>query len=131
MTGTLRTGGTAGRFPHLSLNSDGRPHPLLTAASVFTLIAGLVSFALGLFIRSDPSSGHGTAIAAGVTGLAALVTSLYIAAAVEQSKVEVAVGGDSGVRVRSVGRCPLGVQCVAHGGQVGRPHPVGGGCLHL
>jgi hypothetical protein len=37
MTGTLRTDGAAGRFPHLSLNSDGRPHPLLNAASVFTL----------------------------------------------------------------------------------------------
>jgi len=32
----------------VSLNSDGRPHPLLNAASFFTLVAGLVSFALGL-----------------------------------------------------------------------------------
>jgi hypothetical protein len=76
MAGTIRTGRPR-RFPRLSLNSDGRPHPLLNAASIFTLIAGLVSFARGLFIRSDASSGLGWAIAAAATGLAALLIGLY------------------------------------------------------
>jgi FtsH-binding integral membrane protein len=76
MAGTIRTGRQR-HFPRVSLNSDGRPHPLLNAASFFTLIVGLVSFALGLFIRSDPSSGRGAAIAAAATGLAALLIGLY------------------------------------------------------
>ena len=35
----------------LTLNSDGRPHPLLNAACVFTLVIGLVSIGLGMYLR--------------------------------------------------------------------------------
>jgi hypothetical protein len=60
----------------VNLNSDGRPHPLLNAACFFTLIVGLLSFALGLFLRTGPGSIHAWAITAAVTGLVSLVTGL-------------------------------------------------------
>ena len=75
MAGTIGTG-RARQFPRLNLNSDGQPHPLLNAVSFFILIVGLVSFALGLFIRTGPSSVHVWAIAASVTGLAGLLIGL-------------------------------------------------------
>jgi len=75
MAGTIRTG-RPGRVPRLNLNSDGQPHPLLNAVSFFILIVGLVSFALGLFIRGGPSGEHAWAVAASVTGLAGLLIGL-------------------------------------------------------
>jgi hypothetical protein len=75
MAGTMRTG-SPGRVPRLNLNSDGRPHPLLNAASFFTLVVGLLSFALGLFLRTGPSGSHGWAVVAAVTGLAGLLVGL-------------------------------------------------------
>jgi hypothetical protein len=75
MAGTIRTG-RPGRVPRLNLNSDGQPHPLLNAVSFFTLIVGLVSFALGLFIRTGPSGAHTWAVVAAVTGLAGLLIGL-------------------------------------------------------
>jgi hypothetical protein len=75
MAGTIRSG-RAARFPRLNLNSDGRPHPLLNAASFFTLTLGLVSFALGLLLRTGPSSLHVWAVVAAATGLAALLVGL-------------------------------------------------------
>lgn len=77
MAGTIRTTNEPRHFPRLNLNSDGRAHPLLNAASFFTLILGLLSFGLGLFLRTGPSSGHGWAIAASATGLVALLTGLF------------------------------------------------------
>ncbi|MGH3297819.1 MAG: hypothetical protein ACRDP7_39105 [Trebonia sp.] len=75
MAGTIRTG-KPGRVPRLNLNSDGRSHPLLNVASFFTLIVGLLSFALGLFLRTGPSGSHGWAVVAAVTGLAGLLIGL-------------------------------------------------------
>jgi hypothetical protein len=49
---------------------------VLNAVSFFILIVGLVSFALGLFIRTGPSSVHVWAIVASVTGLAGLLIGL-------------------------------------------------------
>jgi hypothetical protein len=39
------------RLPRITLNSDGRRHPLLNGLAVFTLIAGIVAFATGLIVR--------------------------------------------------------------------------------
>jgi hypothetical protein len=75
MAGTIRTG-KAGHFPRVNLNSDGQPHPLLNAASFFTLIIGLFSFAIGLFLRTGPGSLHMWAVVAAVTGLAGLLVGL-------------------------------------------------------
>ena len=75
MAGTIRTG-RPGRVPRLNLNSDGQPHPLLNAASFFTLIVGLFSFAIGLFLRTGPSGVHTWAVVASVTGLAGLLIGL-------------------------------------------------------
>jgi FtsH-binding integral membrane protein len=109
MTGTIRTG-RSGRFPRLSLNSDGRPHPLLNAASVAILIVGLASFALGLFLRSDPSSGRGTAIAAAATGLVALFIGLYtqMMSATREERVLIVTGIIAGFIGLALG--------LAHGG---------------
>ena len=76
MAGTIRTRRPA-RIPHLNLNSDGRPHPLLNVASFATLLLGLISFALGLWLRTGPSGSHGWAIATATTGLVALVGGLF------------------------------------------------------
>jgi hypothetical protein len=75
MAGTVRTTKT-GHVPHLSLNSDGQSHPVLNFLSFFVLFAGLISFALGLLLRTGPSSLHAWAIAAAVIGLAVLLIGL-------------------------------------------------------
>jgi hypothetical protein len=76
VAGTIRTGGH--HLPHVSLNSDGQPHPLVNGLTFFTLIVGLVSFVLGLVIRNVPgASGLAWAIASAATGLAALLVGLY------------------------------------------------------
>ena len=109
MAGTIRTGRQR-RFPRVSLNSDGRPHPLLNAASFFTLILGLVSFALGLFIRSDASSGRGMAIVAAVTGLVALLGGLYtqMVSATREERIIIVIGIIAGFVGLALG--------LAHGG---------------
>jgi hypothetical protein len=72
---TIRTGKPE-HSARQNLNSDGRPHPLLNAASFFTLIVGLLSFALGLFIRTGPSGEPTWAVVAAATGLTALLVRL-------------------------------------------------------
>jgi hypothetical protein len=61
--------------PRLTLNSDGRRHPLLNAATAFTFVAGVVAFVLGLIVREH--------LAAAVIGIAAfgigMVAQLYSA----------------------------------------------------
>jgi hypothetical protein len=35
--------------PHLTLNTDGKRHPVLNAAAGYTVLAGLASFVLGMY----------------------------------------------------------------------------------
>ncbi len=93
MAGTIRTTKT-GHIPHLSLNSDGHSHPVLNFLSFFVLLAGLLSFALGLFLRTGPSSVHGWAIAAAVIGLAALLIGLVtqMLSATREERVMIVTG---------------------------------------
>lgn len=56
-------------LPHVTLNSDGRPHPLLNTLTLITLVFGTVSFALGFVVRAH--------LAASLLGLVALVIGLY------------------------------------------------------
>jgi len=76
MANTIQTGGP-GLFPRRSLNSDGQRHPLLNVASVLILLVGLASFALGLYIRTDPSSGFAMAAVTAGLGLTALLVGLF------------------------------------------------------
>jgi hypothetical protein len=55
--------------PHLTLNSDGQKHTRVNALAVFTLIAGLVAFALGFIVARH--------VIASWIGLAALVVGFY------------------------------------------------------
>jgi hypothetical protein len=55
--------------PHLTLNSDGQPHPLENSLSVFTLLTGVGSFAVGWVVSLH--------LLATVLGLASLVVGLY------------------------------------------------------
>jgi hypothetical protein len=88
---TIRTRGHA---PHFTLNSDGRRHPLLNVAAFFTLIVGLVSFSLGLLLRTGPSGAHGWAVVAAVTGLAALLVGLVsqMMSATREERVVIVAG---------------------------------------
>lgn len=57
------------RLPHFTLNTDGKRHPLLNVMTMFTLVAGIVSFALGLIVR--------THLVATVLGLAGFGIGMY------------------------------------------------------
>ncbi len=52
-------------LPHVTLNTDGRPHPLENGLTLFTLAAGIVAFPTGFVV-----SQHLLASAAGILGLA-------------------------------------------------------------
>jgi hypothetical protein len=56
-------------LPHVTLNSDGRRHPLLNTLTWITFVFGIVSFALGFVDRAH--------LAACVIGLVALGIGLY------------------------------------------------------
>ena len=58
------------------LNSDGQPHRVLNILAVFTLVVGLVSFVLGMFVR-NAHTGAAVIITATVTGLVACLVGLY------------------------------------------------------
>ena len=112
MADTIGTG-RPGRLPRLNLNSDGRPHPLLNAASFSILVVGLFSFAIGLFLRTGPSGEHGWAIVAAATGLAALLIGLVaqMMSATREERVIIVVGIIAGFIGLALG--------LAHGGFAG------------
>jgi heme O synthase-like polyprenyltransferase len=71
MAGETRTG------QRLSiLNTDGRPHPVENVMAIAVLLAGLVSFVLGLVVRNT-HSGTAVHVLATATGLAACLVGLY------------------------------------------------------
>jgi hypothetical protein len=104
---TIRTRGHA---PHFTLNSDGQRHPLLNVAAFFTLAFGLVSFAIGMLLRTGPSSSHGWAIVAAATGLAALLIGLVsqMMSATREERVIIVTGIIAGFVGLALG--------LAHGG---------------
>ena len=109
MAGTIGTG-KPGRVSRLTLNSDGQPHPVLNAVCFFVLVVGLVSFALGLFLRTGPSGVHTWAIVASATGLAGMLVGLVaqMMSATREERVVIVTG----IIAAFVGLC-LGL---AHGG---------------
>ena len=50
--------------PHLTLNTDGKRHPVLNAAAAYSVLAGLMSFVLGML-----STQHFVGSILGVSGL--------------------------------------------------------------
>jgi ammonia channel protein AmtB len=59
------------------LDSDGQPHPVQNALTLFTLVIGLVSFALGMIVRNAHTSAAVIVITS-ATGLAACLVGLYV-----------------------------------------------------
>jgi len=73
VAGTLRSG------PGQNiLNSDGQRHPVVNILTVFTLVAGLVSFVLGMIVRNAPNVAAAWHVIATGTGLAAMLVGLYV-----------------------------------------------------
>jgi hypothetical protein len=60
---------TRSHLPHVTLNSDGRRHPLENGLALFTLMAGLVAFPTGFIVSQH--------VIATVAGMAGLVVGLY------------------------------------------------------
>jgi hypothetical protein len=59
------------------LNTDGQPHPAENATAITVLVAGLVSFVLGLLVRNE-HPGAVVHIIATATGLFAVAVGLYV-----------------------------------------------------
>jgi FtsH-binding integral membrane protein len=80
--------------PQFSLNSDGRRHPFLNVLTLVTLVAGLVSFALGFVVRNISSPGAGLTITTTVLGLVSLVIGLYaqMVSATREERVLIVTG---------------------------------------
>ncbi len=70
---------TQGRAARLTLNSDGRRHPILNAATAFTFVAGVAAFALGLIVRD-----HLAATVVGMTAFAIGMVAQLISATREE-----------------------------------------------
>ena len=56
-------------LPHVTLNTDGRRHPVENALTAFTFIAGIASFAMGLIVT--------THLPATVVGILAFMIGAY------------------------------------------------------
>ena len=98
-------------MPHVTLNSDGRSHPLVNVLAFFTLIVGLASFVLGLVIRNVPSTDStATAIVTAATGLVAMLVGLYaqMISATREERVVIVTGLIAGFVGLALG--------LAHGG---------------
>jgi ammonia channel protein AmtB len=77
VAGSVDSGTAGSGRRHNVLNSDGQPHPLQNALTVFTLVAGLVSFALGMIVRNAHTSAA-VVIITTATGLVACLVGLYV-----------------------------------------------------
>jgi hypothetical protein len=109
MAGSTGTSGP-GHFRLINLNSDGRSHPLLNLASVFTLVAGLVAFVLGMMLRYDAGTGKGVAIVAAVLGLVTMLVGLFsqMLSATREERILIVTGMVAGFVGLALG--------LAHGG---------------
>ncbi len=89
-------------LPHLTLNTDGKPHPLENTLTVFTLVTGLVAFALGFIVRAH--------LAATVLGMAGFGVGLYaqLISATRAERMVIVVGVTAGFVGLGLG--------IAHGG---------------
>ena len=72
MAGTVRS-----RPRQNILNSDGHRHPVQNALTIFTLLAGLTAFVLGMIVRNVPHLVPAVHVIATALGLAAMLVGLY------------------------------------------------------
>ena len=72
MAGTVRS-----RARQNILNSDGRRHPVENILTIFTLVAGLAAFVLGMILRNVPHLAPAVHVIATALGLAAMLVGLY------------------------------------------------------
>lgn len=70
------------RLPRVTLNSDGARHPLQNGLALFTLIAGVAAFPLGLLVRQ-----HVLASCLGIAGLAVGLYAQMISATREERMI--------------------------------------------
>ncbi len=98
-----------GHRPNI-LNSDGRPHPVENALTVFTLVAGVASFVIGMVVRNTPGAGAVLVIVATAAGLAAFLIGLYaqMVSATREQRVLIVTGIIGGFVGMALG--------LAHGG---------------
>jgi hypothetical protein len=94
------------------LNSDGQPHPVENALTIFTLVIGLVSFVLGLIVR-NAHTGAAVHIIATSTGLVAILVGLYtqMVSSTREQRVLIVTGMIAGFVGLALG--------LSHGGFVG------------
>jgi uncharacterized membrane protein len=60
------------------LNTDGQPHPVENALTLFTLAIGLISFVLGMIVRNVSGTGSAIVVIATGTGLVSILVGLYV-----------------------------------------------------
>ena len=72
MAGTVRS-----RARQNILNSDGHRHPVENILTIFTLLAGLTAFVLGMIVRNVPHLVPAVHVIATALGLAAMLVGLY------------------------------------------------------
>jgi len=76
------------------LNSDGQRHPLENVLTIFVLLDGLVSFALGMIVRNVPTAAAALHVIATATGLTAILVGLYaqMVSATREQRVLIVTG---------------------------------------
>jgi ammonia channel protein AmtB len=77
VAGTVESGTAESGRRHNILNSDGRPHPVENLLTIFTLVVGLVSFALGMVVR-NAHTGAAVIVITTATGLVSCLVGLYV-----------------------------------------------------
>jgi hypothetical protein len=72
--------------PRVTLNSDGRRHPLLNTVTVLVFCAGIAAFALGILVRAH--------FAATVLGMATFAVGLYaqLVSATREQRIFIVTG---------------------------------------
>jgi uncharacterized membrane protein len=101
------------RFIKQGLNSDGRSHPIENALVITILLAGLVSFVLGMVVRNSPTASSAIHIVATLTGLFSLLVGLYaqMVSSTREQRVLIVTGIIAGFVGLAIG--------LAHGGFTG------------
>jgi hypothetical protein len=77
---------TRAHAPRVTLNSDGRRHPLLNAVTALVFCAGIAAFALGILVRAH--------FAATVLGMATFAVGLYaqLVSATREERIFIVTG---------------------------------------